>query len=180
VTPGDVPVVLPTIEAFHQALIDAPFPELLVTKDTPYTRAERSAWENVPEDLDADIAQLAVPLLARRQPLPPFKHQLIHVDLNDANILVAPGIPPAIIDFTPAWRPAAYATALFAFWIGLYRKNRASLDDFTMVPAFDQLLIRATLSKLLTLHEFRKEDPNRLWSVTAYATPVRALLDWLG
>ena len=159
VTPHDVPVVLPALDAFHQALADAPFPALLATKDTLYTRAERSAWEVVPEDLDVDIAQLVTPLLARRHPLPPLKYQLIHVDVNDANVLVAPGMLPAIIDFTPAWRPAAYAIAMFAFWIGLYREQRASLEQFATVPAFEQLLIRATLSKLFTLHEFRKQDP---------------------
>ena len=46
-------MVLPAIDAFHQALTDTPFPELLTTKDNPYTRAERSVWENVPEGLDS-------------------------------------------------------------------------------------------------------------------------------
>jgi len=35
------------------------------------------------------------------------------------------------------------------------------------------------LSKLLTLHEFRKHAPHRSWSITAYETPVQVLLDWL-
>ena len=177
--PDDIPTVVSAIDAFHHALAGVPFPPLLTTKDNPYTRAERGAWENVPKDLDPDIAQLVEPLLAHRQPLPALRHQLIHVDLNDANVLVAPGVAPAIIDFTPAWRPAAYAIAMFAFWIGLYRENRASLDQFLAIPAFEQLLIRATLSKLLTIHELRRQVPDRPSSVAAYETSVKVLIEWL-
>jgi Ser/Thr protein kinase RdoA (MazF antagonist) len=179
VTPPDVPAVLSAIEAFHRALAHEPFPELLTTKDNPYTRAERRAWEDMPEDLDPDIAQLVALLLRYRHPLPQLRHQLIHVDLNDANILVAPGEAPALIDFTPAWRPTAYATAMFAYWIGLYRENRTPLDQFLAVPAFAQLLIRATLSKLLTIHELRRQEPQRHWSVAAHEKPVRVLVEWL-
>jgi len=104
----DVPAVLDAIAAFHQALAPAPFPSFLATKDTPYTRADSAAWGSVPDDLDADLTALLAPLLVLRQPLPSLGVQVIHVDLNDQNVLIAPSVPPAIIDFTPSWRPPIY------------------------------------------------------------------------
>jgi Ser/Thr protein kinase RdoA (MazF antagonist) len=178
-TPSDVSAALDAITVFHQALASASFPAFLATKDTPYTRADIAAWGTVPDDLDTNLRALIAPLLALRQPLPPLAAQVIHVDLNDKNLLIAPGVPPAIIDFTPSWRPPAYAVAVFAYWIGPYRENRAILEQFVAFPAFDQLLLRVALSKLLTMHEFRKQGQNINSSAASFQTPVRLIREWM-
>ena len=50
-------------------------------------------------------------------------NQVIHGDLSGnvltGNVLTAPGRVPAVIDFSPYWRPAAYADAIVAFVRGL-------------------------------------------------------------
>jgi hypothetical protein len=47
--------------------------------------------------------------------------QLVHADLG-GNVLFAPGLAPAIIDFSPYWRPPGYAEAVAAvdafLWFG--------------------------------------------------------------
>jgi aminoglycoside phosphotransferase (APT) family kinase protein len=76
--------------------------------------------------------------------------QLIHGDLNPDNILVADHLPAAIIDFAPYWRPAAFALAVLAYWVGPYTGNAAILEQFRGIPAFDQMLLRAGLRMTLT------------------------------
>jgi hypothetical protein len=44
----------------------------------------------------------------RGLPEPPGQPQLVHCDLT-GNVLLAPGLPPAIIDISPYWRPTSYA-----------------------------------------------------------------------
>jgi hypothetical protein len=100
--------------------------------------------------------RLVAPLtrLARvRRPLPPLREQLIHGDLNPDNTLIAPGEPPAIIDMTPYWRPAGFAAAVAAYWLGPYRGDEHVLAHFEGVPHFDQLLVRAALRMLLTFRD---------------------------
>jgi hypothetical protein len=95
------------------------------------------------------------------------------------NVLIAPGVPPTIIDFTPSWRPATYALAVFAYWLGPYRGNSGILEQFVGFPAFDQLLLRVALGKLLTVHELRKQGQKGSGSVAAFETPVRLIREWM-
>ena len=53
-----------------------------------------------------ELADVAARLLA--QPDPPDEPQLVHCDLT-GNVLFAAGLPPAVIDISPYWRPPSYA-----------------------------------------------------------------------
>jgi hypothetical protein len=70
--------------------------------------------------------------------------QLIHGDLG-GNVLFAPGQPPAVIDFSPYWRPAGLALAIAAVdaltWSGA---DPAILGDLADQPELDQLLAAPT------------------------------------
>jgi len=178
-TPTDVPGVIPAIHAFHRALAELPYPAFLATKDTPYTRADAAAWGTVPDNLDALLIPFVTQLVALRQPIPNRPAQLIHGDLNHENILIAEGVPPAIIDFTPGWRPVEYALAVFAYWIVPYHGEHAVLDLFADLPAFDQLLLRVALSKLLVKHELSKGDRTLTNIADEFGTPVRIIVDWI-
>jgi hypothetical protein len=105
--------------------------------------------------------------------------QLIHVDLNDTNILVAPGVAPAFLDFTPAWRPAAYATAVFAYWIGLARSRPALLDQVAHEPQIAQLLLRVALSKVYLLHEFGPDRAPDTAETAQLATIGEQIVAWV-
>jgi len=77
----------------------------------------------------------------------------VHGDLA-GNVLFAPGLPPAIIDLSPYWRPTSSATAIVAvdgvLWFGadntLLRKA-ADEADCTMP------LIRAIIFRLIAQNE---------------------------
>ncbi len=69
--------------------------------------------------------------------------QLVHGDLG-GNVLFAAGEPPAVIDFSPYWRPPGLALAVAAvdalMWSGA---APVILDELAGQPELDQLLARA-------------------------------------
>lgn len=154
-TPADVPHVIRAIQSFHRALAQVARPAYLDRRDSPYLRADRLAWSDAPE-IDDRCASLIAPLLQRKRTVPDLQSQLIHGDLNEQNILVAPDMPPALIDMTPYWRPAEFALAVLAFWIGPYRGNVDVLSQFAETPAFDQMLIRMGLRTIFVAQEFAR------------------------
>ncbi|MDQ3701527.1 MAG: hypothetical protein M3442_11500, partial [Chloroflexota bacterium] len=87
-----------------------------------------------------------------------YQSQVIPGDLNPDNLLIGPegaGLAPGIIDMTPYWRPAGYAAAVAAYWLGPYRGRADVLRHFAHVPHFPQLLVRAALRMLLTFRDLR-------------------------
>jgi uncharacterized protein (TIGR02569 family) len=155
-TPNDVPQVIAAIQAFHQALASAPYPAYLADRDSPFDRADQAAWTDKTVDVDERFVPFIMPLLQRKRPVEGLHAQLMHGDLNEENILIAPHLPPAIIDMTPYWRPAEFAVAVFAYWLGPYRGDTSMLSAFAHVREFDQMLIRAGLRMILITHEFAK------------------------
>ncbi|HEY0736546.1 MAG TPA: phosphotransferase [Herpetosiphonaceae bacterium] len=154
-TIADLEQVIPAIQSFHRVLARVARPAYLDRRDSPYDRADRLAWSDAPE-VDDRFAALIAPLMQRKRALPDLGCQLIHGDLNEQNILVAPGQPPALIDMTPYWRPAPFALAVLAFWIGPYRGDAAVLRLFAQIPAFDQMLIRMALRTIFVSQEFAR------------------------
>ena len=63
-------------------------------------------------------------------------------------------MPPAVIDLSPYWRPAAFATAIVVadalVWEGA---DETLLDALTTVEPFDQMLVRALLYRLVAAVE---------------------------
>lgn len=176
-TVADLPLVIPALLRFHQALADVAPPAWLVSRDTPYTRADRQAWD-MPGPLDPALAPLVAALMARRRPVG-GRPQLIHGDLNEQNILVAPGLPPAIIDMTPYWHPPVFALAVLAYWLGPYRGDAAALPHFVHLPDFAQLLLRVALRTMLISHEFQRLGAARPDYDAEFAGPVAQVIAWL-
>ena len=102
--------------------------------------------------------------------------QLIHGDLG-GNVLFAPGQPPAVIDFSPYWRPVGLALAVAAVdaltWSGA---DPAILDQLGGEPELGQLLARAHVYRLVTEVVFRRADPVGLETVTRTGEPVTGLI----
>lgn len=158
-TPADLPSVIPAIQSFHQSIADIPYPDYRKQSQSPFDRADKATWTgDYPNNLNPEYARLLEKLTAYHQPLPLLTEQLIHGDLNPDNILIAPNMPPAIIDIAPYWRPANFALAICAFWVGAYHDNPQALTHFRHIPHFDQLLLRAGIRMLLIKHEFGQQS----------------------
>ena len=114
-------------------------------------------------------------LLAARRPVR-LPRQLIHGDLG-GNVLFADGEPPAVIDFSPYWRPAGLALAVAAvdalMWEGASPAALAELDG---EPEWSQLLARALVYRLVTEIVFRRGDQAGLEMVARTSEPVAVLV----
>lgn len=164
-----VPRSIIAIRAFHRELKKVSRPSFL-TNDTPYTRADHYAWTAGPKKVHRAVKREVARLYNLRAPLRNISNQLIHGDLNPNNILFSPSQPPAIIDLAPYWRPADFALAVYAYWIGPWRNNMHLLNFFRDVPNFTQLLIRAALRMLLIMSEF-----NRINDLAKHRLAVRII-----
>lgn len=150
-TAQDIPQCIAGITAFHQALRAIPKHPLLDDNRTPWGKAHQWCWGALPTAVQPQLQPLVQALAALRQPIQTSPPQLIHGDLNPENILIAPGLPPAFLDFSPFWAPAEFALAIFANWIGPRRGDDTVLTHFAHIPDFNQLLLRAALRMLLVM-----------------------------
>ncbi|WP_336216761.1 phosphotransferase [Nonomuraea sp. LPB2021202275-12-8] len=132
--------------AFHEALREVPRPDLLDRRNHPWAVADRVAWADAAPSLPGEAGRALAALLELRGPVE-APDQLIHGDLT-GNVLFHPGQRPAVIDFSPYWRPARYAEAIVTADALLYHGAGPELagggED---VP----LLVRALIFRLVAL-----------------------------
>jgi Phosphotransferase enzyme family len=177
------PSLIAASRAFHAALAGRPAPPWLGRDGSQWTVGDQVAWgERDPGSvLAAAPAPLAGQLRSLLAALRPVRlsAQLIHGDLG-GNVLFAPGQPPAVIDFSPYWRPAGLALAVAAVdaltWSGA---DPAILGDLADQPELDQLLARAHVGRLVTEIVSRAGDPDPspgLKTVARTGEPVTALV----
>jgi uncharacterized protein (TIGR02569 family) len=131
--PPHWPRLVAVSRAFHAALSGVPAPRWLGRDGSQWTVADQVAWgERDPGELLASgppepRAQVRR-LLAALRPIR-LRSQLIHGDLG-GNVLFADGEPPAVIDFSPYWRPVGMAMAIAAvdalMWTGPIPRSSAS------------------------------------------------------
>jgi uncharacterized protein (TIGR02569 family) len=133
--------------------------------------ADRVAWDEATVDV---LAPVAAPLHRLQSVLRPIMatNQMIHGDLI-GNVLFAPGLPPAIIDISPYWRPAAFADAIIAvdglLWFGAdTHLLRAATDG----PDAGQMLARALIFRLIALNEHARADPSQLHQLAGFADAI--------
>jgi uncharacterized protein (TIGR02569 family) len=135
--------------ALHVDLQNEDRPDLLDDRDDVWARADRAVWDLAvgpphPELRAAFEARRPVGLL----------DQLVHGDLT-GNVLVDDTGVPAVVDFSPYWRPASWATAVVCADAMLF----ADADAGSVLAAADaetgnapcgQVLLRAVLFRLVT------------------------------
>ena len=177
------PSLIAASRAFHAALAGRPAPPWLGRDGSQWTVGDQVAWGErdpgsvlaaAPGPLAAQLRSLLAALRPVRLPA-----QLIHGDLG-GNVLFAAGEPPAVIDFSPYWRPAGLALAVAAVdaltWSGA---DPAILGELADQPELDQLLARAHVGRLVTEIASRRGDPDHsaaLETVAGTGDPVTALV----
>lgn len=143
------PELVAASRAFHAAIAGVPAPRWLGRSRDRWAIADRATWDDEPVEIAPELAELVSALRAAIRPIR-LPAQLIHGDLA-GNVLFAPGRPPAVIDFSPRWRPAGYALAVAAVdvltWFGA---SPGILDDLADEDELDQLLLRAAIWRLIT------------------------------
>jgi uncharacterized protein (TIGR02569 family) len=142
------PEIIAVGARFHAALRGVPRPSFLDARSNPWSVSDRVAWGERAAAGFPGVPHLPR-LLAARRPVS-AQAQLIHGDLS-GNVLFAEPLPPAIIDFTPYWRPAAYAAAIVVadalVWEGADRDLPGVVSD---LEDFGQYLVRALIFRRVT------------------------------
>jgi uncharacterized protein (TIGR02569 family) len=158
-------------EAFHRALEGVPRPTFLDRRTNQWATGDRVAWGELPLDDYVHMKHLPE-LAAALRPLD-LPAQLIHGDLT-GNVLFAPGLPPAVIDFSPYWRPPAFASAIVVadalVWEGA---DESVLHEVAHVEHFDQLFVRALIYRKVTDRIARAGEPERDDDADPYLPIVR-------
>jgi uncharacterized protein (TIGR02569 family) len=148
------PELIAVSRALHAALAGASVPEWRATMENPWMIGDQVAWgERDPGPLlgpaAGPIAGQVRLLLAALRPVD-LPDQLIHADLA-GNVLFADGVPPAVIDFSPLYRPAGLPLAIVAVDALMWHRARPEvLGQLASEQELDQLLARALVYRLVT------------------------------
>ena len=165
------PDVIAAGDRFHAALRDVPRPSFLDRRTDHWAVGDRVAWEEVPAERFAHVKHVPR-LAAARRPVDASAAQLVHGDLT-GNVLFADGLPPAVIDFSPYWRPPPFAAAVVVAdalaWEGADETLLAAVAD---VDDFPQHLVRALLYRIVVDALFRPDDPPRRDADDCFLAPV--------
>ncbi|MBI5066150.1 hypothetical protein HZA97_07990 [Candidatus Woesearchaeota archaeon] len=137
-------------EKFHNSLEEVPCPRFMKTRKDPWSRADRIVWGEELLKCHKKIEPYAIKIIQHIKPIS-LKNQIIHGDIG-GNILFSKGQSPAIIDFSPYYRPRDFALAILAVdalvWGGASAKI---LHLFKDKKEFNQLLLRAELRRILEI-----------------------------
>jgi uncharacterized protein (TIGR02569 family) len=146
-------------ERFHAALANVPQPAFIAHRTDPWAVSDRVAFGELPASEFAHVKHLTR-LVSALKPTT-ARAQLVHGDLT-GNVLFDAQLPPAVIDFSPYWRPTAFASAVVVadalVWEGA---DHRILDTVADIEDFDQYLLRALIYRAVTDHLFRIDDPVR-------------------
>ena len=151
------PEVIAVGERFHDALVGVPRPSFIDRRTDPWAIGDRVAFGELPAEPFAHVKHLPR-LAAALRPVDTSASQLVHGDLT-GNVLFADGLPPAVIDFAPYWRPPAFATAVVVgdalLWEGA---DETLLTAVEHVDAFPQFLLRALIYRAVVDSIFRNGE----------------------
>jgi len=92
-------------------------------------------------------------------------------------VLFQSGMPPAVIDLAPYFRPAAFATAIVVVdgqvWEGA---DPSLITDVGSIGPFPQYLLRALIYRVVTDRLFRFDEPVRADEVDPYLPVVELVI----
>jgi uncharacterized protein (TIGR02569 family) len=134
--------------AFHRAVAHLARPQCLEARRDWWALADRAAWGERTIRFVPELADPARRLQRALRPLGP--PQVVHGDLT-GNVLFAPGLPPAVIDVSPYWRPPEYAEGVVLADALTWHGAPASLLDLVKVSV--PAVARALLFRMATTNE---------------------------
>lgn len=165
------PAVIAVGERFHAAIAGVPRPPFLDRRTNHWAIGERVAWGELPAEDFAQVKHLTR-LVEVLRPVDATASQLVHGDLT-GNVLFADGLPPAVIDFSPQWRPPGFASAVVVgdalLWEGADERLLAAVSH---VDDFPQLLVRALIFRAVVDALFRSAAPQRPDDDDCFLAPV--------
>lgn len=171
---GRWPDIIAAGDRLHRALHDVPRPAFLSHRRDRWATADKVAWGDSPAAAFPDVPHLPELAAALRPVGAPS--QLVHGDLT-GNVLFDDALPPAIIDFSPYWRPVPYAAAIVIadalVWEGA---DRQILDVVSHIDDFGQYLTRALIFRIVTDWTFMPGGPSSS-DPDPWAGPVRLACD---
>ena len=117
-------------ERFHAAIAAVSRPSFLDRRTSHWAVGERVAWGELPVERTSQTSSISETRGGVR-PVDEAKSQLVHGDLT-GNVLFEDGLPPAVIDFSPYWRPPGFASAVVVgdalLWEGADESLLAAVD----------------------------------------------------
>lgn len=161
---------------FHEAIADLPRPAYFDRRDqNPWVIADKVAWGELEIEHHPRIGPAVERLRACLRPVD-AQDQLIHGDFG-GNVLFEDGLPPAVIDFSPYWRPAAFALGVVIadaiVWGGA---PMSLIDAGDRFPDFRQHLLRAELRRVLELETINLiYGRDMLGEIDAHMPLIRAI-----
>ena len=169
------------IEVGHRlnaALVDLERPRFLDERDSLRSWADRIAWGETPAAdprLGAGVGASAFAALAAGRRPVDLPSQLVHGDLT-GNVLFAGSAPPAVIDMTPYWRPAAWSAAIVV--VDAIAWGGADLElAIGRADQWRQVLRRALMFRLAMSLGHPRSTPASLVGVLSAVEQLLPLLD---
>jgi uncharacterized protein (TIGR02569 family) len=151
-----------------------PRPDFLDDRDNWWSRADRTSWDLAAVADDPVLRRL----MEAREPVSAVE-QLVQGDLL-GNVLFEPGLPPAIIDWAPYWRPTAWSAAVAVVdalcWNGA---GHDLVDRWGHLPHWPQMLLRALLFRMITDLEVTESRGGQWQPHPAYGPVVKLVLSGL-
>jgi uncharacterized protein (TIGR02569 family) len=151
--PREIGLVRAASDAFHAVTADLRRPAFLDVRSDPWSHGDRVAWEGAEPEGSEPTRHLVGQATAAFEPVS-SPSQVVHGDIG-GNVLVAPGLPPAVIDWPPYFRPSAFALAVAAVdaicWSGA---SVRLLRDWGDQPEWRQVLLRAFVYRTATQGRF--------------------------
>ena len=160
----------------HRATAALPRPRFLANRTHLYAAADRAAWGEARVELGTDAgAALFAELTRHRRPVE-LPSQIVHGDLF-GNVLFAGSAPPAVIDFSPYWRPAEWAAAVIVVdalaWGGA---DAGLVERWASLAEWSQSLLRALLFRIAAHALHPHSTPESFAGLHRAAQIIRALL----
>ena len=138
--------------AFHAAIMGVARPDWLDDADDWWRRGDQVAWAAREPVGDARLIELVDRLRGLRRPVSQ-RDQIVHGDLC-GNVLFDNQDRAVVIDFSPYWRPAEWASAIVAVDAFEWEYAGAgALRWLDGVPQGRQLLLRAAIYRIATSAE---------------------------
>ena len=155
-----------------------PCPPFQRSRADQWALGDRAAWEEAEVPVPAALRKQVAATAALRRSIE-LRSQVVHGDLC-GNVLFAPGLPPAVLDFSPFFRPAEYAEAILVADAIIWEGAPADLVSALRRDTAAQMLVRASLFRLYTAAAGWPGRDQRLSTIAERHEPFTRLLQLLG